>query len=213
LSVRSRTEPAQERLGLDAVVTMTDADNPGSTCYQGTVELGDRFPEPPEVDLSTRPLEAFPKTVTQSYEEWLFHGPLFQQIDAIEGASDEAIIADMRPSESGHCITGATAPWMIDPIMIDCGLQLVLLWARAFKDVTPLPSRLGRYVRHGSASGGRIRCVVRILPDTDESTIHEDIYFIDDVAGLIGQIKGMEVVGSRALNRLGGSHVTQRRAS
>ncbi|HUJ78996.1 MAG TPA: SDR family NAD(P)-dependent oxidoreductase, partial [Nitrospiria bacterium] len=213
ISVRSRTEPAQERLGLDAVVTITDADHTGPTSYQGTVELGDRFPKPPEVDLPARPLEAFPKTATQAYEDWLFHGPLFQQIDAIEGASEEAIIADMRPSDSGLCITGATAPWVLDPVMIDCGLQLVLLWARAFKDVTPLPSRLGRYIRYGSATGGPIRCVVRILPDTDESTIHEDIDFIDERAGLIGQIKGMEVVGSRALNRLGGSHVIQRRAS
>jgi acyl transferase domain-containing protein/NAD(P)H-dependent flavin oxidoreductase YrpB (nitropropane dioxygenase family)/NADP-dependent 3-hydroxy acid dehydrogenase YdfG/acyl carrier protein len=213
VSVRARTEPAKERLGLDAVVTMSDMDNPGLTCYQGTVELGDRFPEPPEADLPSQPLEAYPKTVDQAYEEWLFHGPRFQQIETIEGASDDAIIADVRPSTSGNCITGATTPWMIDPILIDCGLQLVLLWARAYKNVTPLPSRLGQYVRYGSASGGRVRCVVRILPDADDSIIHEDIFFIDDVSGLIGQIKGMEAVGSQALNRLGGSHITQREAS
>ncbi|HUK55202.1 MAG TPA: SDR family NAD(P)-dependent oxidoreductase [Nitrospiria bacterium] len=212
LSVRSRTEPAQERLGLDAVVTITDAKNPGLTYYQGTVELSDRFPEPPAVDIPRQPLDAFPKTVNHAYEEWLFHGSLFQQIETIEGASDETIIASLRPSKSGDCITGATTPWMIDPILVDCGLQLVLLWARAFKDITPLPSRLGRYIRYGSAAGGRVQCMVRILPDTDDSSIYEDIYFFDDVGRLIGQMKGMEVVGSRALNRLGGSHTTQRRA-
>ena len=213
LSLRSRTEPAQERLGLDVVVTMTDADKPGVLYYQGTVELGDRLPEPPTDGLPQLDhAGVYPKSVEQSYDEWLFHGPLFQRIDTIERASDEAIIAGLRPSVPGECIAGADAPWLIDPILVDCGPQLTLLWARAFKDITPLPSRFERYVRYGSPTGARVRCVVRILPDTDEATIHADVYFVDEVAGLIGRIIGMEMVGSRALNRLGGSHITQRGA-
>jgi NAD(P)-dependent dehydrogenase (short-subunit alcohol dehydrogenase family) len=211
LSVRSRTEPAQERLGLDVVVTMTDAENPALAYYQGTVELSDRLPEPPEVDFSLDEIGAYPKTVEQAYEDWLFHGPLFQHIEVIEGASNEAIVARLRPSAPGECIQGAEAPWLIDPILVDCGPQLVILWARAFKDMTPLPSRFERYIRYGSAAGGRVRCVVRVLPDSDDSSAHADVYFFDDGGGLIGQIKGMETVGSKALNRLAGDQAAQRR--
>ena len=94
----------------------------------------------------------------------------------------------------------------MDPVVLDGGLQLALLWARNYLDITVLPSSF-RAVRifRPFHSASTIRCHLRVLEVFGEQTVHYNIYFRDPEGFLLGMIERVEATGSRALNRLTGS--------
>ena len=92
--------------------------------------------------------------------------------------------------------------WLIDPIVIDSGFQLAILWARIYYDFTPLPSRFPVYRRFGSLSGPLIWCYLHFRSDPSSLIMHTDLYFVDSDGHVMGFFEGAESTCSRALNRL-----------
>ena len=118
----------------------------------------------------------------------------------------------VEPSVPAECVTDAGAgPWLIDPVVVDCGFQLAILWSRLHHDLTPLPMKLGAYHRFGAPSGGRLRCQMRAESPDGGITLLNEFHFSELGGRLIGVIEHMELTCSRALNRLGGTALVARR--
>ena len=89
-------------------------------------------------------------------------------------------------------------------MVIDSALQLQLLWGRIHWDVTSLPSRIGSFKLFAPLAGPYIRCEMRIQPGTAAPAIRASHYFFGADGQLLGVMEGVELVGSKALNRVAG---------
>ena len=149
----------------------------------------------------------FPMEVQEAYRQWLFHGPIFQGITEIEGIGTNGILARLSSSSPKDCLAGvpeqmATSKWIIDPVVIDSGLQLIVLWVRENLGMTPLPTRMYRHRRFGSMSGQKVDCQVHARIGSASNTVINTLVFFGEDGRLLGLIEGMEAICSKALNRL-----------
>jgi hypothetical protein len=185
-------------------VEIADVERPGQPLYRATFELSDRAPGAPawspEPPWALRP---FPRTLEQTYREWLFHGPLFQNITDILGIGESGISGAIVPSSPRRLVAGAgDAPWQIDPVVLDCGLQLALVWSRARQDMTPLPSGFRRLRLYERLAAPAITCHVRNRVLAGGHVILSELDFVGSDGRILASVEGLEIVGSRALNRL-----------
>jgi hypothetical protein len=144
---------------------------------------------------------AFPTTVEDAYRRWLFHGPTLQCISCIEGFNEQEIVATVIPSVPERCIQDSPpGEWLIDPVVMDSGFQLAILWARVQHDFTPLPSRFHVYRRYAPLSGERIRCYLRTQADPGSLMMRTNLYFVAPDGRILGMFERAESTCSRALN-------------
>ncbi|MDE3074124.1 MAG: polyketide synthase dehydratase domain-containing protein, partial [Chloroflexota bacterium] len=175
--------------------------------YRALVELTpaiEATAAPPAVRLPAR-LKRMPLTVREAYEQWLFHGPLFQRILSVEGFEPVGTRATLLPSSPAGCLTGfGGGGWLFDPILVDAAFQMQVIWARHHWDVTLLPSSVlsyRRFARMGDMDGP-IRHEMVIRPESRPPTCRADHYFYDANGRLLMSIADVEGTGARALNRL-----------
>src|SRR5439155_767462 len=125
-------------------VSISSEREPSAVHYRGIVTCRRALEVPPRLErvrlIDTRPLKL---SIDEAYRQWLFHGPRFAGITRVDGVGENGIVGRVRRSAPTELL-GRSAPgaWLIDPLAIDSGLQLVILWARTCLDQTPLPSRL-----------------------------------------------------------------------
>jgi hypothetical protein len=175
--------------------------------YRASVELASGLPPAPQADpppiQDGRP---FTMPLDQAYEQWLFHGPLFQGICRVDLLGESGIRALLASSSPRDWLAGkAQGPWLIDPLMFDSALQLLVLWTREHWDMTALPSGFQSFRRFGRPPTGRVLCELRLRPETQGQTIHADFYFYDAASGaVVGILENMQGACSKALNRLAG---------
>jgi NAD(P)-dependent dehydrogenase (short-subunit alcohol dehydrogenase family)/acyl carrier protein len=174
--------------------------------YQATVEVDHRLPTALSFEpLSGSEMRSFPKQMDEIYRDWLFHGFLFHGIMGIEQIGADGVRASIVASSPDRWLEGSSSgQWLIDPLMIDSGLQLLIVWAREHWDMTPLPSRFRALHRFGTPSSPHMTCEVHIRPNTRGQIIHADLYFLDADGRLIAILEDMEGTCSKALNRLAG---------
>lgn len=216
-------ETARSSRYLD--LTIASADDPRIVHYRGLVELGSRTSGAGLEDSSWPGRETwtldnampFPMSVADAYHTWLFHGPLFQGITAVEAIGPTGARATLRHSSPLVCLSGEPGgDWLIDPVVIDSALQMQLLWARLHWDVTLLPSSVQEYRRFsplrsaprapgGANEAAGIRYELRIRPESQAPICHADHYFYGTDGQLLGALTDMMGVGSTALNRLAGA--------
>ncbi|MES1261779.1 MAG: polyketide synthase dehydratase domain-containing protein, partial [Acidobacteriota bacterium] len=99
-------------------------------------------------------------------------------------------------------VAAGDSEWLIDPVIIDSGLQLLILWARARLDQTPLPSSLGCYYPVLAMPRGLVRCEARIHHTPGNPVLRADLRFFGESGQLLGWMEEMKVTCSRELNRL-----------
>jgi hypothetical protein len=145
-------------------------------------------------------------TVAEAYRDLLFHGPLFQRIVSIDGMDERGASSVVLPSSPSSCVRGAEGDWLLDPVLVDCALQLQVIWARVHWDVTLLPGAIGSFVRvaNDAGAGDGIRHELRIRPESSPPLCHCDHYFYAQDGRLLAAMTDVQGVGSKALNRLAG---------
>ncbi len=185
-------------------VSISNNEDQKQLYYSATIEFGDKVPVhsiPSLVDIkATHP---FQMTVQKAYRQWLFHGPTLQGIQEVKGVGIDGIRAWLTPSSPGSCFSeNSKGSWLIDPVIIDCAFQLVILWSRMHRDMTSLPSFFKTYTRLAPLSGKKIECHVNVLPGSEGNIIHSNIAFLDDKGNLLGIMEGVESTCSKSLNRL-----------
>jgi NAD(P)-dependent dehydrogenase (short-subunit alcohol dehydrogenase family) len=175
--------------------------------YRGGVVLRQALPPaPPAPARSSAGLDPFPMTVEQAYDELLFHGPLLHGITRIEGINDDGMVATLLPSSPQRCLAGAgPGSWMVDPVLLDCGLQLVLLWARIRLDMTPLPTRIGSYRRFAALPEAPVQCHLHARVRSGGNLLDSQLVFLDARGRMLMLVEGIEMPCNRSLNRLAGA--------
>ncbi len=201
-----RTDTYHGNSNREIDVEIYELNQSGHPSYRAVVQTGKQPPPPPPYDAGELcNLHPFPKTVKDIYRHWLFHGPCFQNISVIEGINQQGICAILLPSSPDQCLNQHTnSQWLIDPVLLDCGLQLALLWERVHYDMTPLPTGFKSYRRFGSPSGSPVRCYLRAYPSAGGHILFADICFLDTTGRMLAFLEGVEASCSKALNRLAG---------
>jgi len=213
--VAARPEPHSrlEQTQMEVYVEITDPSQAGQLYYHAILELANQLPEPPWFESPySADMRPFHTSVDEAYRRYLFQGPLLQNILEIEAISEEGIVGTLAPSSPQQVLTGARdGHWLIDPVVLEGGFQLVIVWARVYGDKTPLPSVFHAYYRFGSLSDQVIRCHVYSYFDPGGVVMHTDLYWVDSEGRVLGLLKDAESVCSKALNRLPGSQFAQAR--
>ncbi len=196
--------PAHESESSVKVRLQTEVGDQGQVFDTAEIELHKQLPNPasyiPLQLVHPRPL---PLSVGEAYEQWLFHGPIFAGIVEVEAIGENGVIAQLAPSTPRRCLAQSPAgDWLIDPVMVDSALQLIILWARAYIDMTPLPARLTCYHRFAGPIKEPVRCEATVRHTKGTPIIHADFRFIDATGKLVGWLEGLEGTCSKALNRL-----------
>jgi NAD(P)-dependent dehydrogenase (short-subunit alcohol dehydrogenase family) len=172
--------------------------------YRGDVTFASGLDTPPAVEpLRLVNSRALPLSIEDAYQQWLFHGPRFAGITRVEALGDNGIVGRLRCSTPSALVGRRTAGgWLVDPVIVDSGLQLLILWSRACFDETPLPSRLRSCHRYVRTLPKEVVCEAVIDRRRGSSTLECDLRFFDDERRLLLRMEGMEVTCSRSLNRL-----------
>jgi hypothetical protein len=187
---------------VEVPVEIRRAGAPQRPAYTATVVLGAAAPagSPPPGDE----LAAFAHDLDECYRRWLFHGPTMRGIVEVSGLGDAGVEAVLAPSDPTALVgAGPGARWLVDPVVLDSGFQLAILWARDRLDMTPLPSSLTAYVRPGPPPRGPVRCRLSARPEADGHRLVTDLWFTDGEGRAAGRLEGMTFACSPALNRLG----------
>jgi NAD(P)-dependent dehydrogenase (short-subunit alcohol dehydrogenase family)/acyl carrier protein len=147
-------------------------------------------------------------SVAKAYGEWLFHGPRFQVIEAIEGlspAGSGSRVRSTHPSQwlARHAADGAA--WVFDPALLDAAAQMAWLWARAYRDESALPARFGRVVRYRDQLPERLHMEYERIESADPTLVRGNVVFFDEQGEPVMAIEELDSIASAALNRLGGT--------
>jgi hypothetical protein len=172
--------------------------------YRATGRLAADLEGPGNVNLlSLDQLGAFPMDLDDASRMMLFQGPAMRGIEHITGIGPEGAEAILRPSTAAELINDAQGGgWLFDPLIIDSALQLAMIWYRLQENMTPLPSRLGRLRRFASWPVGAVHCRMRARVTAAGHLLTADYAFTDEAGRLLAALDGMDLSGSRALNRL-----------
>jgi acyl transferase domain-containing protein/NAD(P)H-dependent flavin oxidoreductase YrpB (nitropropane dioxygenase family) len=181
----------------------------GRAHYRSSVELQGKG-SATTATASPAPLDgapSFPLTIADAYRDLLFHGPLFQGIEAIGALDERGASATLLASDPGRCVAEADgAAWLLDPVLLDSALQVQVLWARLQWDVTLLPAQIGGYVRLSAPlPGERVRHELRIRPSSSAPMCHADHWFFGVDGRPLALLEDVVGVGAQALNRLAGA--------
>ena len=147
-------------------------------------------------------------SVDSAYDEFLFHGPCFQVIQAIDGLSERGSTSRVRPSRPTEWLSGVSAAhdqWTFDPALVDAAAQMALLWARCLRGESCLPARFGRVARLREQLPSQMTMEFELTPVADPSIVRANVYFLDANGQVVLLIEEMECIASAALNRLGGT--------
>ena len=109
--------------------------------------LCERLPASPDraaVDLVDAPFDQSPDEL---YPNLLFHGPDFHAFSALQGHSSRGAVAAARtaPPPSDWMVAPLRTAWLADPLVMDAGLQLGILWCRQYLSAASLPAHIGDY--------------------------------------------------------------------
>jgi NAD(P)-dependent dehydrogenase (short-subunit alcohol dehydrogenase family) len=180
---------------------------PGSSrkLYQALVRFSRENLVPPTLaDLSTisRPAEI---SAAQAFEDCLFHGPTFRVVDEIVHSAEEGIDAVVHPSDPTECVGPGAGGWLVDPLVVDAGPQLALIWSQLFRDTVMLPTRVARYTSFAPLGFGPLEMYLRIHDAKDSSAYRADVWVVRD-GTVLSHMEGLEGVGSSQLNRITASN-------
>ena len=163
----------------------------GTPHYQAKFNIA----EQPEQSTNTLVLpdsgHAWPYSVTSGYQEKLFHGPRFQVIQQLDTLSDQggsafldAQLGTQWPNVE-RCIS--------NPVLLDGGLQLLLLWAFEQTGKTSLPTAIGECRYHGLAPiTDIVACHFKSRLDGQFRSV-SDCCFSDSSARVLAEFRDVEM--------------------
>jgi len=197
---------------MELEVVIKGTGKPETLFYQGTVVMSQTPPLPEPYRLPPESnFQNFGLSMAEAYRRFGFHGPRFQNIKSVRGISEKGILTTVSPSTPQSCLADSpTGQWIIDPVALDCGLQCALLWQRTFFDITPLPSNFPEiWIYQPLYGGGTLDCFYEVLREFTHISVTANIYFFDQKGQLRLLIREFESTGSKALNRMAGSHLLE----
>ncbi|MFI5782866.1 SDR family NAD(P)-dependent oxidoreductase [Nocardia sp. NPDC051570] len=121
----------------------------------------------------------------------LFHGPSFQAICEIEGATAAMAAGTVL---GVHRLGWPVEPWRIDPAAVDGAIQLALVWAEQALGTTTLPMSVRECRFHPLPWDDKpLRCVVRAVT-VDDTVAHCDVVLTRTDGTTVAELSGLELV-------------------
>lgn len=186
LSVRCRPLA----LSANAATLAAEVCGPGGAVhYRATLELT-RAPSSPPAAPAPPPLE--PWTRPALYDgHVLFHGPRFQALRRVAGASRAGLVAEI---EGAAALGWEPGPWRSDPAAIDGAIQAAVLWTEQVLGGASLPMGIqSLHLYEAGLLAGPGRCVVtgRGVHDAHASA---DVVLLDATGAAVAELRGLELV-------------------
>jgi hypothetical protein len=149
---------------VGSAYTVTVHDCEGRPRYRAV--LDPKAPATPSISVPQVTGSAWPMNVDDAYAGPLFHGPRFSVIEALDAFGEAGGTAHVKSlSDLGW----PEGDWAIDPVSVDGGLQLGILWASAHGHPLVLPVRIARVVLHRSfGDAGSLQCRLAAHPVNDK---------------------------------------------
>ncbi len=124
----------------DVLVVPVRIEANGRTCYRADILLAS-FPR-----MDRHIVEDAIGGVAECYRGELFHGPAWHGISAINACNQSgiAIVARTAPATSTWIRDGAIRHWHVDPMVIDCVLQAIIVYTQRQYGLPSLPMAIGR---------------------------------------------------------------------
>ena len=144
-----------------------------------------------------------PFTPEEIYRRVLFHGPDMQCLERIEACDTAGVVARVRaaPAPTAWLRRPLRQKWIADPLVIDGGFQMMILWSFARSGAAGLPCHVARYRQYRRAfpaDGARV--VLNITKATDLHAVG-DLDFLAGDGQVVARMDGCESVLDPALER------------
>jgi hypothetical protein len=138
--------------------------------------------------------EAYPSSREEIYASLLFHGSHFQGIDRVLGCSRNGMMARLftAPAPLDWMDEPLRSSWLGDPLVIDAGLQLGILWSIRHLGSAALPSFAKRYRQFRSTFPlSRLTAALQVCQSSAHKLV-ADVYFLDAEGTVVAQLEGVE---------------------
>ena len=165
------------------------------------IVLASTQPDAETVEVSEG-LPALDQSIETIYSETLFHGPAMRGLVDVEGCGDEGLVARCRvaPPPKDWMHEPVRNRWIADPLVVDSGLQAMIVWTSDRVGQASLPSRWARYrqfVPEFPENGARI--VISVHGRTNGKVV-SDIDWIGEDGRLLARLEGYESVVDSSLS-------------
>jgi hypothetical protein len=158
----------------------------GTRHYSAQVEMGAALPIAPHTIVSAGVLHPWQGEIYDG--DALFHGPMFQAIQSVEGTGERGITGTLIGRRELGWPEGA---WDTDPALLDGALQLAVLWTRRTLSGASLPTSLGSWVSFGDIHGAVHATAVGRALGRDRAVF--DVTLADDRGATVGELRELEL--------------------
>ena len=158
-------------------------------------------PAPAARAAAARPSRPF--TPEEIYRRVLFHGPDMQCLERVEACDAAGVVARVRaaPAPTAWLRRPLRQKWIADPLVIDGGFQMMILWSFARSGAAGLPCHVARYRQYRRAfPADGTRVVLNITKATDLHAVG-DLDFLAADGQVVARMDGCESVLDPALER------------
>jgi NAD(P)-dependent dehydrogenase (short-subunit alcohol dehydrogenase family)/acyl carrier protein len=158
-------------------------------------------PAPPPRPVESRPSSLV--TPEEVYSRVLFHGPAMQCIEKVEVCDDHGAAGLLRaaPAPTEWLRRPLRQKWIADPLVLDGGFQMMILWGFARTGALGLPCHVARYRQYRRtfpADGARV-----VLAGTKATSLSAvaDLEFQSKDGQVIACMDGLECTLDAGLER------------
>jgi hypothetical protein len=151
--------------------------------------------------VAVRPKHVFASE--EIYRRVLFHGPDMQCLESVEACDDRGVVARVRPAPAPAewLRRPLRQKWITDPLVIDGGFQMMILWSYARSGAAGLPCFVARYRQYRRAfplDGARV--ALEIVKATDLQAVG-NLDFLSPDGQEVACMDGAECTLDPALDR------------
>ncbi|MCG8404126.1 MAG: SDR family oxidoreductase [Phycisphaerales bacterium] len=188
---------------IDVELRSLDQDRADVLHARATIVLTARLATPPDIEISgdwiQRPYE---RGAHRAYAEVLFHGEHFQGIERINGVSASGMTAEVQLGATPDQWMGdpLRSGWLANPLAIDAGFQLAILWCHEEMGAVSLPSYLHRYRQYRAGFPADRLSVTLQVRTRDPHKMVGDLIFQAPDGAVIARIEGYECTVDASLN-------------
>ena len=169
---------------------------------RAVIVLGDRH-EVSGPRIGEPEMSAYVLLRDEIYQTVLFHGPLMQGIESVEGCGERGIAGwvSTAPSTSLWIDRPLRSKWLIDPLAIDSAFQLVGLWTRETLGANSLPTGLARLRLFRPEIPEQGARVLVLIEQSSPARATASIEILDEECRLIARLESFECVIDASLNK------------
>ncbi len=165
------------------------------------IVLAASLPQPGDVADLAGP--AYPRGKAEIYRELLFHGSDLHGIEYVECCTPAGIVAaaSSAPAPAAWVGQPMRSAWLADPLVLDCGFQMMIVWSCEQYGAGSLPCAVASYRQYRRAfPQGQMRIVAHVTRHSEHRAL-ADLDFIDTAGQLIARMIGCECVIDASLNQ------------